>query len=203
MAPLVGPAQRLRAARPVPPGHSLAGPGAGGLYRQGAPHHRHATPRGGLCHHAPGNRDRHPDRGTPPSSAAGWRRREPPPAREGGASSPRSAASTWRSMRCSVSQKSSPRRPRPWRSAQTGGASPSSTSLGREQAAPCGRDGRRSGPTYKCMPRHAASVADTRWSLPATPTSTWMPPTTRPQSTSEPAGRPAVSGGPRQAARRT
>ena len=33
--------------------------------------------------------------------------------------------------------------------------------------------------------------------------STWMPPPTRPRSTSERAGRPAVSGGPRQAARRT
>ena len=43
-----------------------------------------------------------PDKGTPPSSAAGWRRREPLPPREGGASSPRSAASTWRSTRCSV-----------------------------------------------------------------------------------------------------
>ena len=36
-----------------------------------------------------------------------------------------------------------------------------------------------------------------------TPTSTWMPPPTRPRSTSARAGRPAVSGGPRQAARRT
>ena len=93
--------------------------------------------------------------------------------------------------------------PRPWRSARTEGASPSSTSTGRKQAAPCGRDGRRSGPTYKCMPRHAASVGGTRWSSPATPTSTWMSPPTRPRSTSERAGRPAVSEGPRRAARRT
>ena len=61
----------------------------------------------------------------------------------------------------------------------------------------------RSGATYKCMPRHAASVGDTRWSSPATPTSTWMPPPTRPRSTSARAGRSPVSGGPRQAARRT
>ena len=53
-------------------------------------------------------------RGTPPSSAAGWRRRGPPPPQEGEASSPRSAASLWRSTRCSVSQKSSPGRPRTW-----------------------------------------------------------------------------------------
>ena len=52
MAPLVEPAQRPRPARPVPPGHAPAAPGAGGLYRQGAPHHRHATPEGGLGHHA-------------------------------------------------------------------------------------------------------------------------------------------------------
>ena len=142
-------------------------------------------------------------RGTPPSSAAGWRRREPPPPREGGASSPRSAASRWRSTMCSVSRKLSPGRPRPWRSARTGEASPSSTSTGRKQAAPRGRDGRRSGPTYKCMPRHAASLGGTRWSSPATPTSTLMSPPTRPRSTSERAGRPAVSEGPRQAARRT
>ena len=43
----------------------------------------------------------------------------------GGASSPRSAVSTWRSTRCSASRKLSPGRPRPWRSAQTGEASPS------------------------------------------------------------------------------
>ena len=84
-----------------------------------------------------------------------------------------------------------------------GEASPSSTSTGCKQAAPRGRDGRRSGPTYKCMPRHAALVGGTRWSSPATPTSTWMYPPTRPRSTSERAGRPAVSEGPRQAARRT
>ena len=54
--------------------------------------------------------------------------------------------------------------------------------------------------TYKCMPRRAASVGDTRWSSPATPMSTWMPPPTRPQSTSQRAGKPAVSEGPRQAA---
>ena len=59
MAPLVEPAQRPRPARPVPPGHVPAAPGVGGLYRQGAPHHRHATPGGGLCRHAPGNRDPH------------------------------------------------------------------------------------------------------------------------------------------------
>ena len=58
MAPLLKPAQRPRPARSVPPGHAPAVPGARGLYRQGAPHHRHATPGGGLCHHAPGNRDR-------------------------------------------------------------------------------------------------------------------------------------------------
>ena len=63
MAPLVEPAQRPRTARPVPSGHAPAAPGSGGLYRQGAPHHRHATPGGGLCHHAPGNRDRHPGAG--------------------------------------------------------------------------------------------------------------------------------------------
>ena len=34
-------------------------------------------------------------------------------------------------------------------------------------------------------------------------TFTWMPPPTRPRSTSARAGRPAVSGGPQQAARRT
>ena len=62
MAPLVEPAQRPRTARPVPPGYAPA-QGAGRLYQQGAPHHRHATPGGGLCHHAPGNRDRHPDAG--------------------------------------------------------------------------------------------------------------------------------------------
>ena len=72
-----------------------------------------------------------------------------------------------------------------------------------QAAAPHGREGRRSGPTYKCMPRRAASVGDTRWSSPATPTCAWMPPPTRPRSTSERAGRPAFSGGPRQAARRT
>ena len=33
---------------------------------------------------------------------------------------------------------------------------------GPQQVAPRGRDGRRSGPTYKCMPRHAASAGDTR-----------------------------------------
>ena len=59
MAPLMEPAQRPRPARPVPPGHAPAAPGAGGLYRKGAPHHRRATPGGALCHHAPGNRDRH------------------------------------------------------------------------------------------------------------------------------------------------
>ena len=142
-------------------------------------------------------------RGTPPSSAAGWLRREPLPPREGEASPPRSAASTWRSTRCSVSRKSSLGRPRPWTSARMGEASPSSTSTGRKQAAPRGRDGRRSGPAYKCMPRHAASVEDSRWSSRVTPTSTWMPPPTRPRSTSARAGRPAVSGGPQQAARRT
>ena len=36
-------------------------------------------------------------------------------------------------------------------------ASPSSTSMDRRQAAPHGRDGLLSGPTYKCMPRRAAS----------------------------------------------
>ena len=56
---------------------------------------------------------------------------------------------------------------------------------------------------YKCMPRHAASAGGTRWSSLATPTSTWMSPPTRPRSISERAGRPAVSEGPRQAARRT
>ena len=66
-----------------------------------------------------------------------------------------------------------------------------------------GRDGRRSGPTYKCMPRHAASAGGTRWSSPATPTSTWMSPPTRPRSISEQAGKPAASEEPRQAARRT
>ena len=50
----------------------------------------------------------------------------------------------------------------PGRSARTGEASPSSTSTDRKQVAPRGRDGRRSGPTYKCMPRHAASAGDTR-----------------------------------------
>ena len=84
-----------------------------------------------------------------------------------------------------------------------GEASPSSTSTGRKRAAPRGRDGRRSGPTYKCMPRHAASAGGTRWSSLATPTSTWMSPPTRPRSISERAGRPAASEGPRQAARRT
>ena len=63
MAPLVEPAQRPRTARPVPLGHAPAAPGAGGLYQRGAPHHRHSTPGGGLCHHAPGNRDRHPGAG--------------------------------------------------------------------------------------------------------------------------------------------
>ena len=71
------------------------------------------------------------------------------PSREGKASSPRSAASTWESTRCSVSQKTSPGRPRPWRSARTGEASPSSTSTDRRQAAAHGREGRRSGSTYK------------------------------------------------------
>ena len=94
-------------------------------------------------------------------------------------------------------------RPRPWESAQTGEASPSSTSTGHRQAAPRGRDGRRSGQTYKCMPRSAASVGDTLLSSRVTPTSTWMPPPTRPRSTSARAEGPAVSGGPRQAARRT
>ena len=42
-----------------------------------------------------------------------------------------------------------------------------------------------------------------RWSSQATPTSTWMPPPTQPRSTSARAGRPAVSRGPWQAARRT
>ena len=59
-APLMESAQRPRSARPVPPGSAPAAPGAGGLYQQGAPQHRHATPGGGLCHHAPGNRDCHP-----------------------------------------------------------------------------------------------------------------------------------------------
>ena len=59
MAPLLEPTQRPRPTRPVPPGHAPTGPGPGGLYRQEAPHHRHGTPGGGLCHHAPGNRDRH------------------------------------------------------------------------------------------------------------------------------------------------
>ena len=49
MAPLVEPAQRPRTARPVPPGHAPAALGAGGLYRQGAPHHRHATPGRGFA----------------------------------------------------------------------------------------------------------------------------------------------------------
>ena len=83
-------------------------------------------------------------------------------------------------------------RPRPWKSAGTGEASPSSTSRGHRQGAPRGRDGRRSGPTYKCMPRRAASVGDTRWSSQLTPTSTWLPPPTQPWSTSVRAGRPAV-----------
>ena len=108
-----------------------------------------------------------------------------------------------RSTRCSVSLKSSPGRPGPWRSAGTGVASPSSTSTNHRQAAPHGRGGRPSGQTYKCMPRHAASVGDTQWSSPATPTSTWMPPPTRPRSTSERAGRPPASEGPQQAAWRT
>ena len=51
-------------------------------------------------------------RGKPPFSGAGWRRTGPPPPREGEVSSPRSAASTWQSTRCSVSPKSSPGRPR-------------------------------------------------------------------------------------------
>ena len=63
MAPLVQPAQRPRTARPVPPGRAPAAPGAGGLYQQGAAHHWYATAGGGLCHHAPGNRDRHPGAG--------------------------------------------------------------------------------------------------------------------------------------------
>ena len=50
--------------------------------------------------------------------------------------------------------------------------------------------------------RHG-TVGDTQWSLRVTPTSTCMPPPTRPQSTSARAGRPAVSGGPRQPGRRT
>ena len=54
-----------------------------------------------------------------------------------------------------------------------------------------------------CMPQHAASVGYTRWSSPATPTFTWMPPPTRPRRTSARAGSPAVSGRPRQAARST
>ena len=143
------------------------------------------------------------DKGCTPSSAAGWRRREPLPPREGEASSPRSAASTLQSTMCSVSHKLSPGRPRPWKSARTGEASPSSTSTDRRQAAPRRRGGRCSEPTYKCMPRRAASVGDTRWSSQATPTSTWMPPPPRPRSTPARAGRPAVSGGSRQAARRT
>ena len=49
MDPLVEPAQQPRTARPVPPGHAPAAPGAGGLYRQGAPHRRHATPGGALA----------------------------------------------------------------------------------------------------------------------------------------------------------
>ena len=157
-------------------------------------------------------------RGTPPSSAAGWQRQGPPPPREGEASSPRSAASTWQSTRCSATAtgRHSRRRERgqfhgnhprecrgPGDPHGRGGGSPSSTSTDRRQAAPHGRKGRRSGPTYKCMPRRAASVGDTRWSSPVTPTSAWMPPPTRPRSTSERAGRPAVSGGPRQAAWRT
>ena len=50
---------------------------------------------------------------------------------------------------------------------------------GPRQAAPRGRHGGRSGPTYNCMPRHAASVGDTRWSSQVTPASTWMPPPTQ------------------------
>ena len=56
------------------------------------------------------------------------------------------------------SRKLTPRSPRPWRSAPTEEASPSPTSTDRRQLAPHGREGRRSGPTYKCMPRRAASV---------------------------------------------
>ena len=44
---------------------------------------------------------------------------------------------------------------------------------------------------------------DTRRSSRVTPTSTWMPPPTRPRSTSARAGKPAVSGGPGQAAKGT
>ena len=50
--------------------------------------------------------------------------------------SPRSAASTWLSTRCSASWKSSQARPWPWESARTRGASLSSTSTGRRPAAP-------------------------------------------------------------------
>ena len=63
----------------------------------------------------------------------------------------------------------------PGRSARTEEASPSSTSTDHRRAAPRRRDGRRSGPTYKCMPRRAAAVGDTRLSSQETPTSTWMP----------------------------
>ena len=59
LAPLMEPVQRPRPARPVPPGHTLTAPGAGGLYQQGAPHHLHAPPAEGLCHNAPRNRPGH------------------------------------------------------------------------------------------------------------------------------------------------
>ena len=68
---------------------------------------------------------------------------------------------------------------------------------------PVGGTGGGSGPTYKCMPRHAASAGGTRWSSPVTPTSTWMSPPTRPRSISERAGKPAASEEPRRAERRT
>ena len=169
MAPLMDHAQRPRTARPVPPGHAPAAPGAGGLYRKGAPHHRHATPGGGLCHHAPGSGDRHPGVGDARGRGApgqGVHRLLQQPAGgdgshfhlERGGPPHRGQQQVRGEAQCSISRKSSPGRPRAWRSAQTGEASPSSTSTGRKQAAPRGRDGRRSGPTYKCMPPHAASV---------------------------------------------
>ena len=215
MAPLVEPAQRPRTVKPVPPGHAPAAPGAGGLCRQGAPHHQHATPGGLLCHHAPGNRDRHPGAGDARGCGAPGQGVHPllqqPAGGDGshfhlerGGPPQRGQQQVGGGARgAQFHRKLSPGRPRPWRSARTGEASPSSTSTGCKQAAPRGRDGRRSGPTYKCMPRHAALVGDTPWSSRVTPTSTWMPPPTEPRSTSARAGRPAVSGGPRQAARRT
>ena len=139
------------------------------------------------------------DKGYTPFFSSWLAETGPPPPREGEASSPRSAASTWRSTRSSVSRKLSREGRSPGDPHRRGGPHPHQRPRTAGRLLPMGGKG-------GVLGRHTnvCHGAQPRWETPGgTPTSTWLPPPTRPRSTSGQAGRPAVSGGRRHAARRT